>query len=155
MRKVLWILVLIINGCSFLPASSETIYPTPMPTPTLAVLTKPIGNAEMDAALEFFYHLKVHIVSSEFEHIAEEVRYPITIVVAGQPKSYTYVSEFSADFNQIFTNEVVQKIISTDESELVFTPEGVKIPVVNIWFDLICLDIACQDAKFLITEINN
>lgn len=153
MKKLLILCVFILGGCTFQP-TAETIYPTQMPTPTLAVITRPIRAADQESALEFFYHVKVHIVSSEFEHIAEEVRYPITIQVAGQPKTYVYVSEFSEDFNEIFTPEMIETIISTDESELVFTPTGVQLPNGLMWFDWICTDPACNEAVFLITAIN-
>lgn len=154
MKKLLTgIFAFVLAGCSF-QATPETIYPTQMPTPTLAVVTKPISEADQESALEFFYHIKVHIISSEFEHIAEEVRYPITILVGGQPKTYVYVSEFSADFNRIFTEEMVQTIVSTDESELTFTPEGVKMPDGTLIFNWLCTDPACNEAVFLITEIN-
>ena len=154
MKRLLFAIAVILSGCISRPRI-ENVYPTPAPTPTLAVLTRPITNEDKEAALDFFYHLKVHIVSSEFEHIAEEVRYPITVMVEGQTKTYVYVSEFSEDFNLIFPEERVQMIISTDESELVFTKDGVMFPDGMIWFDLICLDTACENAEFLITEINN
>ena len=154
MKKLLFAIAVVLSGCIFRP-QIENVYPTPAPTPTLAVLTKPLTNADKEAALEFFYHLKVHIVSSEFEHIAEEVRYPITVLVEGQAKTYVYVSEFSEDFHLIFPEERVQMIISTDESDLVFAEEGVMLPGGIVWFDLICLDPECEEAEFLITEINN
>lgn len=147
------ILAFVLAGCS-LQSTPETIYPTQMPTPTLAVVTKPISEADQESALEFFYHIKVHIISSEYEHIAEEVRYPITILVDGESKTYVYVSEFSADFDKIFTDEMVQTIVSTDESELTFTPDGVKMPDGTLTFNWLCTDPACNAAVFLITEIN-
>ena len=146
--------VLFLSGCVF-GASSQTIYPTPMPTPTLAVVAKPMTETDKESALEFFYHLKVHMVSSEYEHIAEEVRYPITVLVDGQPKTYVYISEFIADFHRIFTEEKIRMIISTDESELVFTFEGVSVADRLVLFDLICQDPDCNSFVFLITEINN
>lgn len=153
MKNLLVVLAFILTGCTF-QSTPETIYPTQMPTPTLAVVAKPISEADREAALEFFYHIKVHIISSEFEHIAEEVRYPITILVGGQPKTYVYVSEFSADFDQIFTDEMVRTIVSTDESELIFTPEGVGMSDGTLTFNWLCVDLACDIAAFLITEIN-
>ena len=50
---------------------------------------------------------------------------------------------------------MIRKFISTDESELTFTPDGVKVANGMLWFDLICMDPACEEAEFLITEINN
>lgn len=153
MRKILWMVVLLLSGCTF-GATSRTIYPTPMPTPTLAVVAKPMTETDKESALEFFYHLKVHMLSSEYEHIAEEVRYPITVLVGGQPKTYVYVSEFSADFYKIFTDEKIRVITSTDESELVFTPEGVRVADGLLWFDYICTDAECLQPVFLIIKIN-
>ena len=131
------------------------MYSTPLPTPTLAVITKPIGEADRQAAYDFFYHLKIHMAAGEFEHLAEEIRYPITVHVAGQSKTFVHVAEFDADFEKIFGEEDIRKFISIDESELTFTSRGVKVADGIIWFDLICMDTACEDAEFLITEINH
>lgn len=130
-------------------------YPTPLPTPTLAVITKPIENKEKEDAFNFFYELKNKMALGEYEHFAEAVRYPITANLDGQPKTFIYAAEFESDFEKIFSKEAVQKFISTDESELTFTPNGVKVADGIIWFDLICTDSACENAEFLITEINN
>ena|SRR5687768_7461946 len=155
MRKLVLILVLFLVSCGSLqPSTPFTIYPTLLPTPTLAVNTKPIGEAEIEAAYFFFYHLKVHIVSREYEHIAEEIRYPITVNVDGQEKTFVYGAEFNAEFRKIFPDEKLQRFISIDESELSFTPEGVKVADGIMWFDLICTDPACVTTAFLITEIN-
>ena len=155
MRKLVLILALFLVSCGSLqPSTPFTIYPTLLPTPTLAVNTKPIAESDIEAAYNFFYHLKVHIVSREYEHMAEEIRYPITVHVDGQPKIFIYGAEFNADFRKIFTTEKIQKFISIDESELSFTPNGVKVADGIIWFDLICLDPACDTTAFLITEIN-
>jgi len=154
-KIVLFPFLFLIACASAEPSFPVNQYPTPFPTPTLAVVTKPISDAEKDAAREFFYHLKVHMVSVEFDHIAEEVRYPITVLIDGQPKTYVYEAGFSADFDKIFPEDKVQQIISTDESDLVFTPEGVSVANGIIWFDLICMDPACAEPEFLITQINN
>lgn len=94
------------------------------------------------------------MVSRENEHLAEEIRYPITVNVDGEAKTFIYVAEFNANFQKIFTAEKIQKFISIDESELSFTPTGVKVADGIMWFDLICMDPGCDTAAFLITEIN-
>lgn len=155
MEKLVLFLTLFLVGCGSLQSSTPiTIYPTLLPTPTLAVNTKPILGADIEAAYNFFYHLKIHMVSREYEHLAEEIRYPITVNVDGQANTFIYVAEFNANFQKIFTAEKVQKFISIDESELSFTPAGVKVADGIMWFDLICTDPACDTAAFLITEIN-
>jgi hypothetical protein len=156
MKRLSLVIALFLVGCTpFQPATPVTIYPTPLPTPTLAVHTKPIGETDLDAAYDFFYHLKIHMASGEFEHLAEEIRYPITVNVDGEKKTFVHVAEFDANFEKIFSDEKIQKFISTDESELTFTVEGVKVADGMIWFDWICMDPTCEEAGFLITEINN
>lgn len=126
-----------------------------MPTPTLAVLTKPIDESGKEEAFNYFYEQKNKMALGEYEHFAEEIRYPITVKVDGQSKTYVYVAEFAADFKKIFSEAQIQKFISTDESELTFTPSGVKVADGIIWFDLICMDPGCEETGFLITQINN
>jgi len=137
------------------PVSTEILnqFPTPLPTPTLAILTKPVDNEE--EAFNFFYEMKNKMALGEYEHFAEEIRYPITVKVDGQPKTFIYVAEFEANFEKIFTAEEIKKFISTDESELTFTPNGIKVADGIIWFNLICMDPSCENAEFLITEIHN
>ena len=108
----------------------------------------------MGEALNFFYELKNQMALGEYEHFAEEIRYPITVNMDGTPKTFIYVAEFEANFEKIFSEDVIQKFISTDESELTFTPNGVKVADGIIWFDLICTDPACDTTAFLITDIN-
>jgi hypothetical protein len=125
-----------------------------LPTPTLAVLTMPIEEDNVEEAYEFFYEIKNLIALGEYEHFAEEVRYPITAAVDGQPKTYIFVAELEADFESIFDPETRLRLISIDESELTFTPQGVMVADGILWFDLICMDPACDETEFLITEIN-
>jgi hypothetical protein len=143
-------------GCGTLQAPApRNVYSTPLPTPTLAVHTRHIGEAEKQAAYDFFYHLKVHMASRELEHIAEEIRYPIVVRVSGQSKTFVHVAELDANFEMIFSEEEIQKFISIDESELTFTPSGVKVADGILWFDLLCMDPDCSQAEFFITEIND
>ena len=157
MKKYLLITLLILTACgqNLHPSTpvAVNIYPTPMPTPTLAVVTSPI--TEQEDAFHFFYEIKNMMALREYEHIAEEIRYPITVIVDSQPKTFVYVAEFEANFEKIFNEDVIQRFISTDESELTFTENGVMVADGIIWFDLICMDPDCDEMEFLITEINN
>lgn len=162
MRPLLFICLLALSACTSsqipvvrTPTEILNQYPTPLPTPTLAAITKPIAEEEKEEAFHFFYELKNNMALGEYEHIAEEVRYPITANVDGQLKAFVYVAELEANFENIFSADVVQKFISTDESELTFTEHGIKVADGIIWFDLICMDPNCDEAEFLITEINN
>src|SRR6266508_3569614 len=146
MKKLIFIFVLFLAACGSLPASVQPTpivnqypmlvptatpvvnqYPTMLPTPTLAVNSRPIGEEEMAEALNFFYELKNRVALGQYEHFAEEIRYPITVDVEGAPKTFIFAAEFEANFEKIFSKEAIQKFISTDESELTFTPNGVKV----------------------------
>lgn len=154
-KRMVVIIGLVLVACG--PSQPVLVdqYPTMLPTPTLAAVTKPIGMDEKEEAFNFFYELKNLIALGEYEHFAEEIRYPITVNVDGQAKTFIYVAEFEANFEKIFREDVIQRFISTDESELMFTQNGVQVLDGILWFDLICMDPACEEAKFLITEINN
>jgi len=162
MKKSLYLFLLLVAACapaqlatSLPPTQIMNQFPTPMPTPTLAVITKPISEQQQADALNFFYELKNRMALGEYEHFAEEVRYPITVKVDGEPKTLIFAAEMEANFDRIFSREAIQRFISTDETELIFTPDGFKMPDGSVWFNLICMDPVCEDAEFLITEINN
>jgi len=87
------------------------------------------------------------------EH-TEEVRFPITIKVDGQPRAFVYASELTEFMPRILSTDTIARLIAVDESELVYTPDGVQVLGGVIVFNLICLDPACENTQFLITEIN-
>lgn len=159
MKKYILLAVLFVSltACGRTPLPSTptvvNIYPTPLPTPTLAVVTSPITDQE--DAFHFFYEIKNMMALGEYEHFAEEIRYPITVNINGKSKTFVYVAEFEVNFEDIFNEDVIKRFISIDESELTFTENGVKVADGIIWFDLVCMDPECGDAEFLITEVNN
>jgi hypothetical protein len=160
MKKLFIAMLVLLTACGsprmpLAPTAIMNQYPTLLPTPTLAVLARPIEDNEKEEALNFFYELKIQMASGEYEHFAEAIRYPITVNVDGQPKTFVFAAELEADFKRIFSGASIQKFISTDESELVFTPDGVKVADGIIWFNLICLDASCGNAEYLITAVNN
>ncbi len=160
MKKNIPAIFLILVACAPAPASITSTpivnqYPTLLPTPTLAVQTKAIEEDQKEEAYNFFYELKIHMAAGEYHHLTDEIRYPITINVDGQPKSFVFAAELEANFDKIFSEEEIKTFISTDESALIFTLSGVKVADGIMWFDLICMDSACEHAEFLITEINN
>jgi hypothetical protein len=160
MKKAILLITLFLVACGPRPSSLPAVeFPdqisTMVPTPTLAVLTKPIEEHDVEEAYEFFYEMKNLVALGEYEHFAEEIRYPITATVAGQPKTFIFVAEFEADFEKIFDEQTILTLISTDESELTFTPQGIRVADGILWFDLICMDPACEEAEYLITEVNN
>lgn len=159
MKKIIPLLAFIFTACApaQLPAGTDTAdqFPTPLPTPTLAVLTREIDEEEKEEAYNFLYEMKNNLALGEYEHFAEEIRYPITVNVDGEPKTFVYVAEFESYFEQIFSEDTIKFLIAIDESDLTFTPNGVQVADGIIWFDLICQDPQCEEAEFMVTEINN
>jgi hypothetical protein len=160
MKKFLLSTLLLLAGCRSIqtpvgPTAIVNQYPTLLPTPTLAVVTKSIEGDEKEKALNFFYELKIRMASGDFDHFVETIRYPITVNVDGQPKTFVFAAELEANFEKIFSKEQITKFISTDESELTFTPNGIKVADGIVWINLICINPDCSESEFLITEINN
>lgn len=160
MKRLILIIGLLLAACGSSQATAPLtevvdVYPTMLPTPTLAVNTKPIGDEEKEEAFNFFYELKNLVALGKYEHFAEEIRYPVTVKVDGEAKTFIFVAEFEANFEKIFSEDIIRQFISTDESALTFTSNGVKVADGIIWFDLICMDPTCEEAEFLITQINN
>jgi len=156
MKRFVIAAVLLLTACTS-PGreSAANQFSTPLPSPTLAVITKTIEGADIDEALNYFYELKIMVAAREFHHFVDEVRYPITINVEGQPKTFVYAATLEVNLDKIFSEEEIKIFIATDESELTFTANGVKVADGIIWFDLICVDPDCINSMFMITEINN
>ena len=160
MKRLIFVSILFLTACAQAPTSvvpTEILdqSPTMMPTPTLSVITKPIQDGDKQEAFNFFYELKNEMALGEYEHFAESIRYPVTTNVEGQSKTFVYAAELEVNFEKIFGKDEIQKFISTDESELAFTPQGVKVADGIIWFDKICMDSNCEETEYLITQINN
>ena len=161
MKKILFLLVLLVTACAPQPVATSTptevynLYPTMLPTPTLAVVTRPIEGEMIEEAYNFLMEMKINMAGGEYEHFAEEVRYPITINVDGAPKTFIFVAELTEFIPKIFSPEEIKVFIAYDEIDLTFTPDGVKVGDGIVWFDLICLDEECEDPEFLVTRINN
>lgn len=155
MKNIIPFLAFIFAACAPAAPTTADQFPTPLPTPTLAVLTREIDEEEKEEAYEFLYEMKNNLALGEYEHFAEEIRYPITVKVDGQPKTFVYIAEFEDQIEKIFSEENINFLTAMDESDLTFTPNGVKVADGIIWFDLICQDAECEEAEFMITEINN
>jgi len=57
-------------------------------------------------------------------------------------------------YDQIFDPEFVAVIFNIHETELTLLPDGIQAGKGELWFNYYCVDLACLDAQFLITQIN-
>jgi hypothetical protein len=127
-----------------------TLFVTATIEPRLAMIT----HEKMLDARTFQLILVTRIAAGDSIGITEMVKYPIHVDIDG-PAVISTADEFENYFDQIFTDEVVAALNETNEEDLILLPEGVRVGRGEIWFNLFCVDVACADQEFLITQINN
>jgi len=123
------------------------------PTPTPAAQF--IGSDEMSAAETFFLILKTSAAAGDSARIAESVYYPINVKIDGQMTTLHNADEFAKHYAQVFDQAMLEAILNTSEADLSNLPGGIRVGNGELWFGLFCLDPACAEPVFLITQINN
>lgn len=163
MKKIILIFAFLLSACG-------SIFPTPndFPPPPLMVIVEfpnvtstpmpelrpqPITQENMSDANAFFLILITRVASGDNHGIAESVKYPITVDING-PTIITTADEFVAHYDKIFNNKVMDALTNTREEDLIYLPKGIRVGQGEIWFNLFCMDAACTDTQFLITQIN-
>jgi len=171
MKKILWlILPIIVLACNqFVPpplAPTPNDFPPPPPmtpilefpqvtvTTTIEPRTRPVLPDDIADAETFFLILKTSIAAGDDVGVAKVVKYPIYININGQDLLINNQSEFVDAYDQIFDPEFAAAIFDMDEAELSLQPNGVKTVNGELWFNYYCVDLACSDSQFLITQIN-
>jgi hypothetical protein len=165
MKKVIPLIVL------FLSLACVTIIPTPnefppppmtvivenFPTPFVIATIEPrlavITPDKMQDAYTFQLILVTRIAAGDSTGIAETVKYPITVDVDG-PVVISTADEFENYYDRIFTDKVITALNETNEEDLILLPEGVRVGQGEVWLNLFCMDAACNDTQFFITQIN-
>lgn len=161
MKKYILLFGLMLLACSSLVPTPDDFPPPPMtvivelpavtPTATIEPRLVPITPETMADARSF--HLKVFTmaVAGDSTGIAELVKYPLVV----QGLEIFNAEEFDSNFKDIFNDRVMEALSDTSETNLTLLPEGVRIGQGEVWFNLYCVDLACSDTQFLITQINN
>ena len=165
MRKLFPLFCLLLAACaSVLPTPND--FPPPPSTvivefPTAAFFTQtpeprrqPVTEDDMVDARNFLLILRTRVAAGDDYGIAESVKYPITVNVGGPVEIFT-AEEFVAQYDRIFNDKVIHALTNMGEEDLIRLPPGIRIGQGEIWFDLFCVDAACSDTQFLITQINN
>jgi hypothetical protein len=172
MKKVVLLFSFLLSACVLIPPTPNDFPPPPtmevMPPPVTMIVEIPnvtlvpalelrsqmITQEKMSDARTFFLILYTHAASGDRYGIAERVKYPLTVNING-PLLISSVDEFTANYDQIFNNRVMDMLKNTSEDDLILLPEGVRAGQGELWFNLFCVDEACSDTQFLITQINN
>ncbi len=162
MRKIILAFALLISlACASIIPTPNDFPPPPMTVivelpnvtavPTVELQTRPITAEKMSDARTFLLILKTRVASGDDVGIAESVKYPITVGAT----AIATADEFVENYDTIFNDSIMAALTNANEEELILLPEGVRMGQGEIWFNLFCVDVACADQEFLITQINN
>jgi len=163
MKKILALVVLFLTGCTASPTPNE--FPPPPMTPivewpqvtataTLEPRMRPILSDDMQEAETFFLIIKTSMAAGDDLRIAESVKYPVQVKMDGQVIAIADKQDFLDQYKKIFDQGFINALMEIDESDLTLLPNGVQVGNGELWFNSFCVDLACSDAHFLITQIN-
>jgi hypothetical protein len=114
-----------------------------------------IQSNTLSDARTFLLILKMQVASGDTYGFAENVRYPIRIKLDGKMKTISTKDEFVANANSILNDKVISALNNADENQLTIMPEGILVANGTLRITPFCMDTACSDTEFLITQINN
>jgi hypothetical protein len=162
MKKVLFLVVLLLAGCGSIPTPDD--FPPPMTpivefpqvtaTATIEPNLRPILPENMQDAETFFLIIKTSMAAGDAMGIAEKVKYPIYVRLNNQEIVLKDQNEFLDQYEKIFDQGFVTALSNIDESNLTLLPNGVQVGNGELWFNYYCVDLSCSESQFLITQIN-
>ena len=132
-------------------------FPTPAFPPTAAPRPrlKPVFESDMADARTFFLVTKVAVTAGDSSLVAERVLYPIVVNINGRPMTIASAAEFERNYDGIFDRQLQDAMLEASEEDVVLTLDGLKAADGAVWFNLFCLEAACPEPQFLITQINH
>jgi hypothetical protein len=165
MKKVVLFSVLLLTSCASIFPTPNDFPPPPMtvivedfPTPIVTTTIEPrlalITQEKMQDARTFYWMLFTRVAAGDSAGIAEKVKYPITVNLDGS-KTVANADEFELYYDQIFNKEIIDGLTKTSDEDLLLLPNGVRVGQSGIWFNLYCVDLACSDTQFFITQIDH
>lgn len=128
---------------------------TAMPTFAARVRSVPVLSDDMENARTFFLVTKVAAATGDDRQIAERILYPLQVRINGQRAVISSATEFLENYSKIFNAATLEALSPTDEQDLEVLPDGIRVGNGVLWFNLFCMDAACTQPEFLITQINN
>lgn len=125
-----------------------------VPTTTLEPRPAIITPGKMAEARDFQLRIMTLMTAGDSAGIAELVRYPIRVKLEGSA-IINNAGEFENNYERIMTDRVFEALTDTSEANLILLPEGIRVGQGEMWFNLYCTDLTCNDTQFFITQINN
>jgi len=165
MKKLSFLILLFAVACGqIIPTPND--FPPPPTTiiddfpdytamPTFVPRPQFITSDDMVDARSFFLLLKTNMMAGNDQGVAERILYPINVNVNGQNMKISTPTEFVQNYKQIFNDTVVSALTETNEDNLLSGIDGIRVGNGELWFNLFCMDAACAQKEFLITQINN
>ncbi|MFT3890533.1 MAG: hypothetical protein QM730_02775 [Anaerolineales bacterium] len=163
-KTILLVLVILFAGCSLVPTPDDFPPPPPMTvivefpqvtaTTTIEPNVRPILPDDMQEAEMFFLIIKTAIMAGDDTGIAERVHYPLYVRSSGQEIVLKNSDEFLANYQKIFDSGFVTTLSAIDESSLTLSSNGIQVGNGEVWLNYFCVDLACSESQFLITQIN-
>ena len=118
-------------------------------------MSKAIFPDDMPEARNTFLILKIAAMAGDSGLIAQQVLYPIDVMLNGVPATIASPEEFERHYDGIFTRPFLDTLAAGNEDELELLLDGVRAADGALRFNQFCMDSACTEAQFLITEIHN
>ena len=162
-KKGMLLLVIVLASCGVLPTPDDfpppvtpiVEFPQVTATATLEPRLRPIVPNDVQEAATFLLILKTSMAAGNDTGIAELIKYPIHVGMNGQVLVFENEGEFLDQYEKIFDQEFITLLSDLDESDLLLLPDGIQAGNGALWFNFFCVDPACSDSQFLITQINN
>jgi hypothetical protein len=133
-------------------------FPTPpLPaTPGPRPMAQPIYADDMDEARTFYLILKTGMAAGDSSLVAERIQYPIQVrLVGGSTTVIGSPEELERLYEEIFHPRFQELILASQEEDLALVPDGLQAADGALWLNLFCVDSACTQKEFRITQINN
>ncbi len=172
MKKFILLFSFLISSCALFPPTPNDFPPPPtfdqLPPPVTVIaeipnvsatpvnesLPRPILQSDMSAARAFLLIVKTQLASGDDYGFAERVHYPINVEAEGKMKIFMTSDELAEALGSILNSKTRIAIFEINEEDLLLFPAGVRVGRGELWFNLFCMDAACSDTQFLVTQIN-
>jgi hypothetical protein len=164
-KSILITLALLLTACSqiiptpngFPPSPSTVIVEFPYNTvvPTYVPWSTPIQVDDLDDAKNFLLIIKTQAIAGDDEAIANSVYYPINVNIDGEARAILSAEKFLDNSRKILNDRIIKALVDNSEEDLTVGLVGIRVGNGELWFNLFCMDPACTQKDFLITQINN
>lgn len=164
LRQAIVLILFLLTGCGLAPTPDDFPPPPPLTvivevpqvtaTVTLEPRLRPVLPENLQDAETVFLIVKAALAAGDDLQVAERVKFPLRVRTDGQELLLNNQQEFLEQYPEIFDEGFIKTLFEMDETNLTLMPDGIQAGNGEVWFNYYCVDPACSDAQFLITQIN-